>query len=68
MRVEYKQTPPQAFVARMNRCIQESQLPGFIVQLRWMRLEEDEPETHNDDNETQQQQQGTSTAINPVNA
>ena len=63
MRIEYKQTPPQAFVARTNRYIQESQLPRLTVQLRWVRLEEDEPESHSES----QQQQGTSTAINPVN-
>ena len=49
MRVEYKQTPPQVLVARMNRFIQESQVPGWTVQLRWVRLEDDEPDTGDDD-------------------
>ena len=45
MRVEYKQTPQQVLIAQMNRFIQESQVPGWTVQLRWVRLEDNEPES-----------------------
>ena len=55
MKVEYEQTPPQVFVARMNRFIQESQLPGLKVQLKWVRIKEDKPQSHSTDNETEQQ-------------
>ena len=45
MRVEYRQTPPQVFVSRMNKFIQENQPPNFTVRLRWESLGEPEPET-----------------------
>lgn len=54
VKVEYKHTPPQVFVARMNRAIQESPLPGLVFQLIWVRIEEDEPQSHSTDNETLQ--------------
>ena len=53
MKVEYTHTPPQVFVSRVNRMVHESQLPALTVQLKWVRLEEDEPPST--DNETQQQ-------------
>ena len=38
----------------MNRLVQESQLPGLTVQLRWVQIKDDEPQSHSTD-ETQQQ-------------
>ena len=46
MRVEYKRTPPQVLVSRLNRVIRESQgLPNSRVRIRWESLEEEDDET-----------------------
>ena len=54
MKIEYEQIPPQVFVSRMNRLIEESQLTGLIVWLRWEQIKDEEPQSHSMD-ETQQQ-------------
>ena len=39
--------------------VQESQLPQWKVQLRWVQIEGDEPQSHCADNETQQGSTGS---------
>ena len=42
MRVEYRRTPPQVFVSRLNRLVRESQsLPNCTVRLRWESVEDE---------------------------
>ena len=59
MKVEYKHTPPQVIVSRINCMVQESQLPRWKVQLRWVQIKDDEPQSHSADNETQQGSTGS---------
>ena len=42
MKVEYDVVPPQVFVAQMNRFIPEHQPPNRRVQLRWVKLPEEQ--------------------------
>ena len=54
MRVEYRRTPPQVLVSRLNRVVRESQaLPNCRVQLRWESLEDEE-----EDDETSVEPEG----------
>ena len=59
MKVEYKHTPPQVIVSRVSRMVQESQLPQWKIQLRWVQIESNEPQSHCADNETQQGSTGS---------
>ena len=55
MKVEDEHTPPQVIASCVNRMVQESQLSRWKVQLRWMQIKDDEPQSHSADDETQQQ-------------
>ena len=54
VRVEYKRTPPQVLVSRLNRIIRESQeLPNCRVRISWESLEDEQ-----EDDETSVEPEG----------